>query len=98
MLGFLAEARAHLCGTQRRGETITTREVAQQNRQFRKLLPAHVQAVRVRGDGEFIGWESVQACREKRFEFAFGDKPCAPSSTPRRAMPATPCGRQSWNR
>ncbi len=98
VLGFLAETREHLCGTQRRGETITTREVARQNRQFRKLLPAHVQAVWAHGDGEFIGWESVQACREERFEFTFGDKRCAPSSRPRRAMPATPCGRQSWNR
>jgi hypothetical protein len=98
VLGFLAETREHLCGAQRRGETITTREVARQNRQFRKLLPAHVQAVRVHGDGEFIGWESVPACREERFEFTFGDKRCAPSSRPRRAMPATPCGRQSWNR
>ena len=43
VLCFLAETREYLCGTQRRGETITTREVARQNRQFRKLLPAHVQ-------------------------------------------------------
>ena len=78
VLCFLAETREYLCGTQRRGETITTREVARQIRQFRKLLPAHVQDVRIHGDGEFIGWESVQARREEGFEFTFGNKRCAP--------------------
>jgi len=78
VLCFLAETREYLCGTQRRGETITTREVARQIRQFRKLLPASVQEIRVHGDGEFIGWESVKACREEGFEFTFGNKRCAP--------------------
>ena len=78
ILTFLAETREYLCGTQRRGETITTREVARQIRQFRKLLPPHVQEVRVHGDGEFIGWESVNACRDEGFSFTFGNKRCAP--------------------
>jgi len=78
VLCFLAETREYLCGTQRRGETITTREVARQIRQFRKLLPPHVQAVRVHGDGECIGWDSVQACRAEGFSFTFGNQPCAP--------------------
>jgi DDE family transposase len=79
VLCFLTETREYLCGTQRRGETITSREVARQIRQFRKLLPAHVRAVRVHGDGEFIGWERVQACRAEGFEFTFGNKRCAPA-------------------
>lgn len=78
VLCFLAETREYLCGTQRRGETISSREVARQIRQFRTLLPAHVQDVRVQGDGEFIGWESVNACLEERFQFTFGNKRCAP--------------------
>ena len=78
VLCFLAETREYLCGTQRRGETITTREVARQIRQFRKLLPPHVHEVRVHGDGEFIGWESVNACRDEGFSFTFGNKRCAP--------------------
>ena len=78
VLCFLAETREYLCGTQRRGETITTREVARQIRQFRTLLPPHVQEVRVHGDGEFIGWESVNACRDEGFSFTFGNKRCAP--------------------
>ena len=79
VLCFLAETREYLCGSQRRGETITMREVARQIRQFRKLLPAYVREVRVHGDGEFIGWESVQACRAEGFEFTFGNKRCAPA-------------------
>lgn len=79
VLCFLAETREYLCGTQRRGETITMREVARQIRQFRKLLPLYVRAVRVHGDGEFIGWESVQACQAEGFEFTFGNKRCAPA-------------------
>jgi hypothetical protein len=78
VLCFLAETKEYLCGSQRRGETITTKEVARQIRQFRTLLPAHVRHVRVHGDGEFIGWESVQACLAEGFEFTFGNKRCAP--------------------
>jgi len=78
VLCFLAETREYLCGTQRRGETLNNREVARQIRQFRKLLPAHVHEVRVHGDGEFIGWESVKACVDERFQFTFGNKRCAP--------------------
>jgi hypothetical protein len=79
VLCFLAETREYLCGSQRRGETLTMREVARQIRQFRNLLPLSVRAVRVHGDGEFLGWESVQACQAEGFEFTFGNKRCAPA-------------------
>ena len=79
VLCFLTETREYLCGSQRRGETITGREVARQIRQFRPLLPPYVTRIRVHGDGEFIGWESVQACQAEGFEFTFGNKRCAPA-------------------
>jgi hypothetical protein len=79
VLCFLAETREYLCGTQRRGENLTLREVARQIRQVRTLLPPCVQEVRVHGDGEFCGWESVAACQAERFEFTFGNKRCAPA-------------------
>jgi len=60
------------------------REVARQIRQFRGLRPPFVEAVRVHGDGEFFGWESVQACRAEGFEFTFGNKRCAPDFPGRR--------------
>jgi hypothetical protein len=78
VLCFLAETREYLCGKQRRGETMSNREVAGQIRQFRRLLPECVRQVRVRGDGEFIGWESVKACLDEGFRFIFGNKRCAP--------------------
>jgi hypothetical protein len=78
VLCFLEETREYLCGTQRRGETIRNEEVARQIRQFRKQLPACVRNVQVRGDGEFIGWDSVKACLDEGFSFTFGNKRCDP--------------------
>lgn len=78
VLCFLEETREYLCGTQRRGETIRNDEVARQIRQFRKQLPASVRDVHVRGDGEFIGWESVHAGLDEEFRFTFGNKRCDP--------------------
>ncbi len=78
VLCFLDETREYLCGTQRRGETIRNEEVARQIRQFPNQLPACVREVHVRGDGEFIGWDSVKACLDKGFFFTFGNKRCDP--------------------
>ena len=78
VLCFIAETREYLCGTQRRGETICGAEVARQIRQFRRLLPACVRRVHVRGDGEFISRESIQACQDGGFLYTFGNKRCAP--------------------
>lgn len=76
---FIEETREYLCGKQRRGETITINEVANQIRRFRGYLPKCVEHVEVRGDGEFIGWESVCACEESGFSFTFGNRRCAPA-------------------
>lgn len=78
VLCFIEETREYLCGTQRRGETISSEEVARQIRQFRKQLPDCVKEIRVRGDGEFIGWESIKACLDEGFVFTFGNKRCTP--------------------
>jgi len=79
VLCFLEETREYLCGTQRRGQTITSVEVANQIRKFRGLLPDCVHDVHVRGDGEFIGKESISACIDGGFTFTFGNKVCAPA-------------------
>lgn len=78
VLCFLAETREYLCGDQRRGQTMKNEEVARQIRQFRGQLPECVERVRVHGDGEFIGWDSIQACKEKGFLYTFGNKRCDP--------------------
>ena len=79
VLCFLAETREYLCGSQRRGQTMKNKEVSRQIRQFRRLLPEHVKEVRVHGDGEFIGWDSIKACKEEGFRYTFGNKRCNPS-------------------
>lgn len=78
VLCFLDETREYLCGSQRPGETMSNKEVSDQIKQFRQLLPTDVKVVRVRGDGEFIGWESVKACLDEGFYYTFGNKRCSP--------------------
>lgn len=78
VLCFLDETREYLCGKQRRGETITGKEVAALIRSFGRYLPPCVKRVRVRADGEFIGWESVSACLERGYSFIFGNRRCTP--------------------
>jgi len=78
VLCFLQETREYLCGTQRRGETLCAKETARLIGQIRKLLPSCVEKVLVRGDGEMIGWESVEACEKAGFSFIFGNKRCIP--------------------
>lgn len=78
ILCFIQETREYLCGTQRRGETISAREVAHQIRQFWSLVPACVRQVVVLGDGEMVGWPVIQACEEEGFEYIFANRACAP--------------------
>jgi len=78
VLCFLAETREYLCGTQRRGETITNQEVVRQIKQFRGLLPEYVKQITVHGDGEFLGWETVETCIKEGFRFTFRNKRCNP--------------------
>jgi len=78
VLCFLEATKEYLCGSQRRGATMTTRAVARQILQFRDLLPECVKSVHVKGDGEFIGWNSIRACRKRGYTFTFGKGRNAP--------------------
>lgn len=78
VLCFIDQTREYLCGTQRRGETIENREVAWHIMHFRRLLPDFVKRILVRGDGEFIGWKSVKACKDDAIDYIFGNKKCDP--------------------
>jgi hypothetical protein len=75
---FIDETREYLCGKQRRGKTITAKEVANQIKMFKKLLPPSVKKIVVCGDGEFISSESVSACVEEGFAFILGNRRCTP--------------------
>jgi hypothetical protein len=78
VLLFIEQTREFICGSQRRGETITNLEVARQILEIDKLLPECVKNVLIRGDGEFIGWESISACQRRGYSFIFGNKRCSP--------------------
>jgi len=78
VLCFLEETREYLCGNQRRGATLHNREVIRLIRQIGAQLPECVKEVHVRGDGEFVGWESVTACIKAGYFFSFGLKRCYP--------------------
>ncbi len=78
VLCFLDETREYLCGTQRRGKTITGKEVARQIQSFRWYLPDYVEEILACGDGEFISWESVCECEKSGFSYIFGNRRCTP--------------------
>jgi len=78
VLLFIEQTREYICGSQRRGETITNLEVARQILEIDKLLPVCVKNVLIRGDGEFIGWESIAACTRRGYSFIFGNRRCSP--------------------
>jgi Transposase DDE domain group 1 len=82
VLCFIQETREYFTGKLRRGETIGGEEVAGLIRTFKKYLPACVERVILRGDGEFISWEAVKAAREEGFHFIFGNKRSTPPFDP----------------
>ena len=82
MLCFIHETREYFVGKLRRGETMGGEEVGGLIRVFKKFLPGCVRGVILRGDGEFISWESVKAAREEGFHYIFGNKVCAPPFGP----------------
>lgn len=76
---FIEETREYLCGTQRRGSTMTDQEMARLIREIKRYLPLCVKKVLVKGDAEFIGSETITACLECGYQFIFANKRCAAS-------------------
>jgi hypothetical protein len=75
---FIEETGEYLLGSQRRGVTMSDREVAGLIRQVRRYLPACVRKVLILGDAEFIGPETVQACEACRFDYILANKSAKP--------------------
>jgi len=71
---FLDGTREYVCGKQRKGQTISRKEVAALIRSFRTYLPECVKRILVCADEEFIGWESVEACLDEGCEFIFASE------------------------
>lgn len=78
VLCFIEETREYLCGKLRVGETMGGEEVAALIRTFKRYLAGCVEEVILRGDGEFISWESVKAAMEEGYHYIFGNKSCHP--------------------
>ncbi len=82
VLCFISESREYFTGKLRRGETMGGDEVASLIHMFKKYLPGCVKEVVLRGDGEFISWESVKASLDEGYWFIFGNKVCNPPFEP----------------
>ena len=78
VLCFIEETREYFTGKLRCGETMGGDEVGSLIRTFKKYLPGCVKEVILRGDGEFISWESVEAAFDEGYWFIFGNKGCNP--------------------
>jgi hypothetical protein len=78
VLCFIEETREYFTGKLRVGKTIGGEEVSTLIRSFRKYLPGCVKRVILRGDGEFISWDAVEAAIEEGYDFIFGNKVCNP--------------------
>ena len=78
VLCFIEETREYIAGKLRVGETMGGKETGDLIRTFKKYLPGCVKRVILRGDGEFISWESVEAAIEEGYSFIFGNKRCDP--------------------
>jgi len=76
---FIEQTREYICGTQRRGTTMSDEEIARLIASIGKYLPATVKHVIIRGDAEFIGAQTVATCRKCGYDFIFGNKRCAPN-------------------
>jgi hypothetical protein len=78
VLLFIDNTKEYLCGTHRRGESMSGEDVARQILESKQYLPQGVEKVIMRGDGEFISWEAIAACNENGYEYIFANKRCAP--------------------
>jgi hypothetical protein len=79
VLLFIEQTREYLIGEQRRGETMSDAEVAQLIRQIPRYLPSSIRKVLIRGDAEFIGPLTLQACEECGFFYVFANKSAKPA-------------------
>ena len=84
VLAFIEQTRECLLGRLRKGETLSGAEAVAFIHKLKRQLPEDTQRVLLRGDGEFLSWDSVVAATQEGFQFIFGNKSCQPVFDPRR--------------
>ena len=84
VLAFIEQTRECLLGRLRKGETLSGAEAAAFIYKLKRQLPGSPRRVLLRGDGEFLSWDSVAAASQEGFEFIFGNKVCQPEFDHRR--------------
>jgi hypothetical protein len=82
VLCFIEQTRECLIGKFRKGETISGKQTAAFILQTKSQLPACVQKVLLRADGEFQSWESVEAAISCGYDFIIANKRCDPPFDP----------------
>jgi len=82
VLCFIEQTRECLIGKLRKGETISGKQTAAFILQTKTELPACVQKVLLRADGEFQSWESIQAAISCGYDFIIANKKCDPPFDP----------------
>ena len=78
VLCFVEETREYLAGKLRRGDTISGEECAAFIKITDKQIPSCVEKVLMRADGEFMSWDSVQACIYVGWNYIIANKGCNP--------------------
>ena len=82
VLCFIEQTRECLIGKFRKGETISGKQTAAFILQTKSQLPACVQKVLLRTDGEFQSWESIEAAISCGYDFIIANKRCDPPFDP----------------
>ena len=82
VLCFIEQTRECLIGKFRKGETISGKQTAAFILQTKSQLPACVQKVLLRADGEFQSWESIEAAISCGYDFIIANKRCDPPFDP----------------
>ena len=76
-LCFIEETREYFTGKLRKGETLGGEEAAKLILSFKNYLPGCVKRVILRGDGELISGQSVEAAVQAGYDYIFANKACA---------------------
>lgn len=82
LLCFIEETHEYLVGKLRKGTTVSGKEAAAFITDIKNHLPGCVGQVLLRADGEFLSWESIQACQQAGFQFVIGNRGCTPVFDP----------------